>query len=54
MGRRQDERRLRVRRERLRELTQLSADDIGQVVGGNGRGVRPTSEGRLITRTCID
>lgn len=39
-------RRLELRRERLRQLTQLTGDQVKQVVGG-GYG-----DGRIVTRCC--
>lgn len=53
MSKRDEQRKLRLRRERLRQLTELSAGDAGRVVGGESE---LTDEyggaGRVWSKTC--
>ena len=55
MKKRNEGRRLELKRERLRQLTQLSTEDAGMVVGGgsdSGAGYMTPGQGRVRTQTC--
>ena len=52
MGKRDEKRKLGLRRERLRQLTELTTDEAGEVFGGDGGRFGFSRDGRVITKTC--
>ena len=53
MTKRDEQRKLQLRRERLRQLTQLSPGDAGRVVGGGDFTDEYGSAGRARSKTCL-
>ena len=53
MTKREERRKLEVRRERLRQLTELSTEDAAHVAGGGGGGENEYGgAGRVWSRCC--